>query len=94
MRSRTGNGHSVNVEKFLDDIKAVVQDGEQLLKAGVKEIKGKAIAGAKTTDQLVRSKPYQTLGIMLGVGLLVGLIAAGAFSGRAETEEELEEEEV
>jgi ElaB/YqjD/DUF883 family membrane-anchored ribosome-binding protein len=94
MRSRTGNGHSVNVEKFLDDIKAVVQDGEQLLKAGVKEIKGKAIAGAKTTDQLVRSKPYQTLGIMLGVGLLVGLIAAGAFSGKAEAEEELEEEEV
>jgi hypothetical protein len=31
---------------------------------------------------------------MLGVGLLVGLIAAGAFSGKAEAEEELEEEEV
>lgn len=88
MRNKTGNGHSVNLEKFLDDIKTVVQDGEQLLKVGAGELKGKAIAGAKSTDRMVRSHPYQTIGIMLGVGLLVGLIATAAFGGSEEAEEE------
>jgi len=81
MRQKTGNGHSVNLEKFLSDIKMVVQDGEELLKAGARDLKGKAISGAHSTDQLVRSHPYQTLGIMLGLGLIVGLAATAFLSG-------------
>ncbi|HLP77790.1 MAG TPA: hypothetical protein VK327_12830 [Candidatus Paceibacterota bacterium] len=88
MPNKMGNGRSINLEKFLEDIKAVVQDGEQLLRAGAGQIKDKTIAGAKSTDRLVRSHPYQTIGIMLGVGLLVGLIATAAFSGTEEEEEE------
>jgi ElaB/YqjD/DUF883 family membrane-anchored ribosome-binding protein len=88
MRHKTGNGHTVDLHKFMEDIKAVVQDGEELLKAGVTEVKGKAVTGARSTDKLIRSHPYQTLGIMLGVGLIVGLMATGAFSGRADKEEE------
>ena len=75
------------MEKFLDDIKAVVQDGEELLKAGASELRGRAISGAKSTDRYVRSHPYQTLGIVLGMGLLVGLIASGAFGSREEHDE-------
>lgn len=88
MQHKTENGHSVTVEKFLEDIKAVVQDGEELLKASGRGLKAKAISGAKSTDQMVRSHPYQTLGIMLGLGLIVGLLATGTFSRSSETEED------
>jgi ElaB/YqjD/DUF883 family membrane-anchored ribosome-binding protein len=88
MRHKSGNGHTVDVQKFMEDIKAVVHDGEQLLKVGARELKGKAITSAKSTDKMVRSHPYQTLGIMLGVGLIVGLLANGAFSGGGEEFEE------
>lgn len=86
MRHKEGNGHSVDLHKFMDDIKAVVEDGEQLLKAGVKEVKGRAVTSAKSTDKLVRSHPYQTLGIVLGLGLIVGLLATGAFGGSEDDE--------
>lgn len=88
MRHKTGNGHSVDLEKFLDDIKLVVEDGEQLLKAGAGQIKEKALAGAESIDKSVRGYPYQTLGIVFGIGLLIGLVATGMFSGSSETEEE------
>jgi ElaB/YqjD/DUF883 family membrane-anchored ribosome-binding protein len=87
MRHKTGNGHNIDLHKFMEDIKTVVEDGEQLLKAGFTEVKGKTLAGARSTDKLVRGHPYQTLGLVLGLGLIVGLIATGAFSGGAEQEE-------
>ncbi len=34
----------------------------------------KVIAGAKYTDQTIRSNPYQSLAIAAGVGLLVGVL--------------------
>ena len=45
-----------------------------------KEIYGrakvKAVEGAKATDQAVRKNPYQAIGLALGVGMLVGYLAA------------------
>ena len=38
------------------------------------ELQDKAIAGARTTDKAIRENPYKTLGIALGVGVLVGLL--------------------
>ena len=84
MRNKSGNGHSVDVETFLEDINAVVRDGQELLKVGAGQVKEKAIAGARTTDQAIRKSPYQTIGIVFGVGLIVGLLAAGSFSGGSE----------
>jgi ElaB/YqjD/DUF883 family membrane-anchored ribosome-binding protein len=81
MRHKTGNGHNVDIETFLDDIKTVVRDGQELLKVGAGEVKEKAISGARTTDRAIREKPYQTIGIVLGVGIIVGLLASGLFSG-------------
>jgi ElaB/YqjD/DUF883 family membrane-anchored ribosome-binding protein len=86
MRNKTGNGHTVDLETFLDDIKTVVRDGQELLKTGASQVKEKALYGAKTTDQAIRKSPYQTLGIIFGVGLIVGLIAASSFSGGSEEE--------
>ena len=77
MRNKTGNGTGgVTVETFLEDIKTVVRDGQELLKVGATEMKGKALYGARISDRAIRKSPYQTVGIVFGVGLIVGLLAA------------------
>jgi ElaB/YqjD/DUF883 family membrane-anchored ribosome-binding protein len=87
MRHKTGNGHNVDLETFLEDIKTVVRDGQELLKAGAGEVKQKAVYGAQTTDRAIRNSPYQTIGIVFGVGLIVGLLASSMFSGGSEEQE-------
>ena len=64
MRTKTGNGHNVNVEQFIEDLKVVVRDGEELLKASFGGLKQRAIAGAKTSDKVVRGHPYQSLDLL------------------------------
>jgi len=86
MRHRTGNGHHVDLEQFMEDIKTVVRDGQELLKAGAIGVKEKALAGARSTDHAVRANPYQTIGIVFGLGLIAGLLFSGAFGGEAEPE--------
>jgi ElaB/YqjD/DUF883 family membrane-anchored ribosome-binding protein len=88
MRTKSENGHNVDMEQFLDDIKAVVQDGEELLKAGVTTVKARAIDRAKQPDRVVRQYPYQSLGIVFGLGLVLGLLAVGMFTGGGQEMEE------
>jgi ElaB/YqjD/DUF883 family membrane-anchored ribosome-binding protein len=83
---KTGNGHNVDIETFLEDIKTVVRDGQELLKVGAGGVKEKALAGARTTDKAIRQSPYQTIGIVFGVGIIVGLLACGIFAGGPEVE--------
>jgi len=86
---KTGNGHNVDIETFLDDIKTLVHDGQELLKVGAGEIREKAVYGARRTDRAIRKSPYQAIGLIFGVGLVIGLLAAsGAFSGGSHIEEE------
>jgi len=80
MRTKTENGHNIEVDKFIEDLKAVVHDGQELLKAGVGAAREKAIAGAKTTDRTVRLYPYQTLGVVFGLGLVLGVVATSMLS--------------
>ena len=39
-----------------------------------------AVDGVKATDRVVREHPYQAIGIALGVGALIGFLAARRFS--------------
>jgi len=88
MQSKSENGHNVDMEQFLEDIKAVVRDSEELLRAGVTTIKSRAMVKAKQTDRVVRQYPYQSLGIVFGLGLVLGLLAVGMFSGSDEVMED------
>jgi ElaB/YqjD/DUF883 family membrane-anchored ribosome-binding protein len=90
METRTGNGHKVDVEKFMEDLKAVVRDGQDLLKAGMGTVREKAISASHTTDRRVRDNPYQSIGIVFGAGILVGLLASGLFGGSSDAEAEKE----
>jgi len=90
MRTKTGDGpkSDVDLDRLLEDIKVVVRDGQELLKSSFTGVKERAIARAKTTDVTVREYPYQTLGIIFGVGLVVGLLCSGMFSRSDKMEEE------
>ena len=39
-------------------------------------VRDKAVAGAKATDQAVHEHPYQAIGIAVGVGALIGYFVA------------------
>ena len=51
-------------ERLVDDFKVLVQRAEQ-----------KARERARAADKVVRDHPYQTIGIALGVGVLIGVLA-------------------
>ena len=72
----------------MEDIKVVVRDGEELLKASVRGVKEKAISGAQTTERTVREYPYQTLGIVFGVGVALGVLLASLAKGETSFGEE------
>lgn len=76
----------MDIDTFLEDVKTVVRDGQELLKQGTGAVKQRAIAGARTTDRAIRKNPYQTIGIVLGVGVIVGLLASGILGGRSDDE--------
>lgn len=88
-----------STEKLLKDLRAVVHDGEELLKAGAQDLSERGLAarerlaaalelaketrlrleervkaGAQATDRIVREHPYQSVGIALGAGLLIGIL--------------------
>jgi ElaB/YqjD/DUF883 family membrane-anchored ribosome-binding protein len=45
-------------------------------KATCDRVRDKAVEGAQAADERVREHPYQAIGIALGVGALIGFLAA------------------
>jgi len=88
MRTKSGNGHNVDLDQFVEDLKVVVKDGQELLRAGVSTAKSQAVARARTTDRAVRQNPYQTIAIVFGAGLLIGILSSGILGGGGHEEEE------
>lgn len=86
MQEKTENGNGVDLERFLEDIKAVVRDGQELLRIGMGNLSERARSGAQSSLRLARTSPYKTAGLAFGLGLLAGLFMAGAFSSEAESD--------
>jgi ElaB/YqjD/DUF883 family membrane-anchored ribosome-binding protein len=86
-------------EQLVRDLKAVVRDAEELMKAtagqageklaevrsrlatALESAKGtcdnlgaRTSEAAKATDRCIREHPYQTIGVALGVGLVLGFL--------------------
>ena len=88
MREKIENGEHIDIERFLEDLKLVLHDGQELLRAGVGRLKQQARFGAEKTDLFARERPYQTIGIAFGVGILARLLTAGMLtSSNAEDED-------
>ena len=51
-------------ERLVDDLKAVIQRAQE-----------KAVEHAKAADKVIRERPYQTIGLAFGLGLLIGILA-------------------
>ena len=91
----------VSREKVKEDLRALVRDAEEMLKATAGDLSEKAqsargrlsdaierakatchrleektIAAAKATDKVIRDHPYESIGIALGVGMLIGILAS------------------
>jgi len=49
---------------------AAIERGQETWKA----VQEKAVAGAKATDQIIRDHPYQSIGVALGIGALIGFL--------------------
>jgi ElaB/YqjD/DUF883 family membrane-anchored ribosome-binding protein len=45
-------------------------------------VRDKAVAGAKVTDQTIRENPYQAIAIGIGVGAIIGFMLARRCSSR------------
>jgi len=80
MRDKKENGHGVDLERFLEDIRTMVRDGQELLRTSMGNLTERARSSAHTTVRLAKQKPYQTAGIAFGLGIFAGLFMAGAFS--------------
>jgi len=51
-------------------LSGAIQNGREVLE----NLKNKAIDGAKATDEVIREHPYQSIGVALGVGVLIGIL--------------------
>lgn len=74
IESRTGNGHGITLEKLMEDLKVVVDDGQALLKTSAGQLREKAVAGAKATDESIRRNPYPSMAIIFGLGVALGVL--------------------
>jgi ElaB/YqjD/DUF883 family membrane-anchored ribosome-binding protein len=68
------------MDKVLEDLRTLVRDGQELLQVSVGNLKARANVGAQRTEQVLRERPYQTIGVAFAAGLLSGIVLAGAFS--------------
>jgi ElaB/YqjD/DUF883 family membrane-anchored ribosome-binding protein len=60
-----------------DEINDKTHEARLRLKAtlnSAKELKEKTVNGVKAADRVIRANPYPTLGIALGVGVLLGIL--------------------
>ncbi len=88
MRHKSGNGHHIELEQFLTDIKTVIRDGQELLRSGIGGARETTRAGIEKTNQLAHEFPDGALAIAFGLGLLSGMLTSAWFKSRAEEEAE------
>lgn len=85
MENRTeATTQNVDLDRFMEDIKTVVRDGQELLRAGVTGVKSRAREGMHSTERSVRENPYRSMGLVFGLGVVVGIMAVSMFSSHDE----------
>ncbi len=68
------SGVSTTSAEVLEDVRSRLSDGLEKLNEYYGNAKERVVAGAKRTDESIRSHPYESLAIALGVGVLVGAL--------------------
>jgi len=60
--------------KLSETSKAELESALERVKTRGQRIKQQALAGARATDRVIRRYPYQSLGVVFGLGILVGVL--------------------
>jgi ElaB/YqjD/DUF883 family membrane-anchored ribosome-binding protein len=79
MEAKTGNKRSTEWDHFLTDLRAVVRDGEGLLKAGFGRARERAAARVDAAGRYVHERPYPSVAIGFGLGMIAGLLLHRSF---------------
>ncbi len=58
----------------LNNLRARFEDLQSKASAVYGDARQKVVAGAKVTDETIRSHPYESLAVALGVGVLLGAL--------------------
>lgn len=66
----------------LADIKERLEEAREKLTEVYGKARKNVLAGAKYTDETIRANPYQSLGVALGIGVLLGVIIGRSSSHR------------
>lgn len=66
----------------LADLKDRLESARDKVSHAYKAARNGVVAGAKYTDNQIRQHPYQSLGIALGVGVLLGVLVGRSSSNR------------
>ena len=64
------------VEENVGEVRQLLADALEHGKEIYGDVYDKVVEKAKATDEKVRENPYQTMGIALGVGALIGYLAS------------------
>ena len=56
------------------DMKRRLESARERLNGVYNSARDNVVAGARYTDETIRAHPYESLGIALGIGVLVGLL--------------------
>lgn len=100
METRSASEIEESTERLLEDLREVVRDGEELLRAGAenlseqgkaareklaaalevaretgRRLEGRAMETAQVADRVIRTHPYQSIGVAFGIGMLIGVLA-------------------
>ena len=59
----------------LAELRERLSDAIESAKVAARRLEEKTIAAAKATDRCIRDHPYQTMGIVFGLGVIIGLLA-------------------
>jgi ElaB/YqjD/DUF883 family membrane-anchored ribosome-binding protein len=62
---------SANLSK---ESKAQLESALARMKAQGERIKQQALSGARATDRVIRKYPYQSMGVVFGLGLVLGVL--------------------
>ena len=68
------NGVSSTSSKVVADLRERLENGLEKLNGYYGSAKERVIAGARRTDETIRSHPYESLAVALGVGVLIGAL--------------------
>ena len=71
------NGVAEKSRETLAELRARLEEGMEKLNTYYGDAKKKVVAGAKRTDETIRSHPYESLAVALGVGVLIGALVRG-----------------